>query len=166
MPIDKLLNSIAKEQAKVEDLVESVTERYKSRVLELLEKPKKRNIDIWGSLIEFEEDELEQSLGLQTNSIDFSSYFNITLSQLNLIEMSERQTTWEKAVSIVVVGSQAQAMIESGIVLDIIGSGKRQGKSLLKQSRDMSIQEIKTAAKQGVSKQRLKDSRNIKEENV
>ncbi|MFA5377731.1 MAG: hypothetical protein WC455_18420 [Dehalococcoidia bacterium] len=116
--------------AEVERLADSSAKTIRKRFLELLNNPKERDADLW------------KAAGAQ---------IAMTFDELALIPSANAGKDWADALEGVIATSIMQAKAEHGIIVDIMAASMRHSKSIEAIVREMSTNDIKTVAMEGIN---------------
>jgi len=132
--IEKLLNLEADKQISADDIVEANSEAVARRAAELLEDPSQRNPYLW-DLYEVAD---------QT----------VTLADYQAVEVTDRDMPWLTEVGAMIAAANMQAIMDTHSIVELLDHAQEHGEMIDAISKDLSPEELRQAAKQGVGKLR------------
>ena len=147
MPVNKLLDVLADHAAEVDEIAEDTAlgAAFKDRMMRLLLVPEERSEGLWS-------DAWEQ-LNLGPEWLDFD--VNEMLDQVG----ADRTLEWRAVLEGMVAVARRQAAIDLGIRERLYTVAARHAREVEAAARQLSPDELRRAAKVGISKDRIKVAR-------
>lgn len=147
---ERLLDHLAEQQAEVEEIAESLAGEYAARMRELLHDAEPRDLEMWEAA---------------RDSSDLAEMLSIdaTIDELGEVPSDERAEIWQAEMQLIIAASRWQAFVEI-ILPRILDASERHADEQVNDARPLSLDELKVAARVGVSKDRIATARTRREE--
>lgn len=142
MKADVILNRLVAPEADLDDLLDDKGDVFRARVKELYFEPDERNEEIWLDALD------AMDIGSDLMEADGND--------LNLVPVAERNADWVASVGAVLAVCYQQAFIES-LARDVLRNGAE--KMRVQEGMNADLEELRAAAKIGVSKAKVKAER-------
>lgn len=142
MKADVILQRLVAPEADLDDTIEEKTDTFRSRVKELYFEPALRTTEIWVDALE----EMDLDLDLMDADGD----------DMNLVPAADRTVDWIAAVAAVLAICYRQAFIEL-LAREVLRNGAK--KVRVREGMNADLDELRSAAKIGVSKAEIKAER-------
>ena len=135
--VDNFLDTLAAQQAAIDDATEKVAARYEDRLFELLSSEDGRDEELWA---------------------DAGADVTLTFDELSQISIYERDEIWTAEFSAMLAAAQMQAYVEI-IARGIVEISDDAGDEQAKEADKLSLSELRIAARAGVTNERVNTAR-------